>query len=146
MEASMSLLNFCHKPVVKISPQNSILEACQMLKENNVGCLVVESQGKLCGILTDRDIALKVTGEEKEPRTTRVAEVMTRDPIRISVDKDLRQLTSLMHTFNVRRIPVVDGYDTIVGIITLDDLIALLGEEMSEIGKAVSEEFPELQV
>jgi hypothetical protein len=50
-----------------------------------------------------------------------------------------------MHAFHVRRVPVVDGYDTTLGIITLDDLIALLGEEMSEIGKAVSEEFPELQ-
>jgi CBS domain-containing protein len=142
----MSLLNFCRKPVVTISPENTIWEACQMLKENNVGCLIVESQGKLCGILTDRDVALKVTGEEKGPRTTQVAEVMTQDPVRISVDKDLHHLTSLMHAFHVRRVPVVDGYDTTLGIITLDDLIALLGEEMSEIGKAVSEEFPELQV
>jgi CBS domain-containing protein len=141
----MSLLDFCRKPVVTISPENTIVEACRMLKENNVGCLIVESQGKLCGILTDRDVALKVTGEEKEPRTTQVGEVMTHDPIRISVDKDLHHLTSLMHAFHVRRVPVVDGYDTTLGIITLDDLIALLGEEMSEIGKAVSEEFPELQ-
>jgi CBS domain-containing protein len=128
---------------MKISPQNNIWEACQMLKENNIGCLIVENEGRLCGILTDRDIALKVTGEEKEPRTTQVAEVMTRDPVRISVDKDLQHLTSLMHAFHVRRVPVVDGYDTTLGIITLDDLIALLGDEMSEIGKTISEEFPE---
>jgi Mg/Co/Ni transporter MgtE len=67
---------------------------------------------------------------------------MTRDPVRISVNKDLRHLTSLMHAFHVRRVPVVDGYDTTLGIITLDDLIALLADEMSEIGKAISEEFP----
>jgi CBS domain-containing protein len=102
----------------------------------------VEDNGKLCGILTDRDIVLKVTGEQREPRTTKVAEVMTRDPVRISVNKDLRHLTSLMHAFHVRRVPVVDGYDTTLGIITLDDLIALLADEMSEIGKAISEEFP----
>jgi CBS domain containing-hemolysin-like protein len=47
-----------------------------------------------------------------------------------------------MHAFHVRRVPVVDGYDTTLGIITLDDLIALLADEMSEIGKAISEEFP----
>jgi CBS domain-containing protein len=102
----------------------------------------VENNGKLCGILTDRDIALKVTGEQREPGTTRVEEVMTPDPVRISVNKDLQHLTSLMHAFHVRRVPVVDGYDTTLGIITLDDLIALLGDEMSEIGKAISEEFP----
>jgi Mg/Co/Ni transporter MgtE len=66
---------------------------------------------------------------------------MTSDPIRISVDKDLQHLTSLMHAFHVRRVPVVDGFDTTLGIITLDDLIVLLGDEMSEIGKAISEEF-----
>ena len=70
-------------------------------------------------------------------------EVMTRDPIRVSMDKDLQHLTSLMHAFHVRRIPVVDGHNTTLGIITLDDLIALLGGEISEIGKAISEEFPQ---
>lgn len=139
----MSLRNFCRKPIVKISPEKNIWEACQILKENNVGCLIVENDGKLCGILTDRDIALKVTGEQKEPQTTKVVEVMTRDPVRVSMDRDLQHLTSLMHAFHVRRVPVVDGHDTTLGIITLDDLIALLGGEMSEIGKAISEEFPQ---
>jgi CBS domain-containing protein len=139
----MSLRNFCRKPTVKISPEKTIWEACQMMKDNEVGCLIVENNGKLCGILTDRDIALKVTGEEKEPRATKVADVMTPDPVRISINQDLQHLTSLMHAFYVRRVPVVDGYDTTLGIVTLDDLIALLGDEMSEIGKAISEEFPQ---
>jgi CBS domain-containing protein len=142
----MSLQNFCQKPLVRISSEKSISEACQMLNNGNVGCLIVENDGKLCGILTDRDIALKVTGEQREPGTTKVAEVMTSDPIRISVDKDLPHLASLMRTFHVRRVPVVDGYDTTLGIITLDDLIVLLGDEMSEIGKAISEEFPRAKV
>jgi Mg/Co/Ni transporter MgtE len=67
---------------------------------------------------------------------------MTRDPIRISVNKDLRHLTSLIHAYHVRRVPIVDGFDTTLGIVTIDDLIALLGDEMSEIGKAIAEEFP----
>ena len=139
----MSLRNFCRKPVVKISPEKNIWEACQMLKDNNVGCLIVENDGKLCGILTDRDIALKVTCAQKEARVTKVADVMTPDPVRISIDKDLQHLMSLMHAFQVRRVPIVDGYDTTLGIVTLDDLIALLGDEMSEIGKTISEEFPQ---
>ena len=137
----MSLQSFCQKPIMKISPQNNIAEACQMLKEHNIGCLIVENEGKLCGILTDRDIAIRVTGEQREPRNTPVAEVMTRDPVRISVDKDLHHVTSLMHAYHVRRLPIVNGFDTTLGIVTLDDLIALFGNEMSEIGKAVAEEF-----
>ena len=137
----MSLENFCHKPVIKISSENNVAQACRMMEQNNIGCLIAEDNGKLCGIVTDRDIALKVAGALRDPEKTWVKDIMMSDPIRISVDKDLRYLTSLMHAFHVRRVPVVDGHDTIVGIITLDDIIALIGNEMSEIGQAISEGF-----
>ena len=88
---------------------------------------MVEQNGKLCGILTDRDIALRVAGTGKDSRTTRVKEIMTPDPIRISADKDLPQLTALMHAYHVRRVPIVNGFDTTLGIVTLDDLVAQLG-------------------
>lgn len=139
----MSLQTFCGKRLATISPERSIAEACWLMKEKNVGCLIAEHQGKLCGMITDRDIALKVTGEEKDPLTTMVQEIMTSDPVRISVDKDLPDLVALMHSRHVRRVPIVDGAELTLGIVTLDDLIALFGYEMSEIGKAISEEFPQ---
>jgi CBS domain-containing protein len=135
----MPLRTFCGKRVVTISPERSVAEACWIMKEKNVGCLIAENHGKLCGIITDRDIALKVTGEEKDPLTTMVGEIMTSDPVRISVDKDLPELVSLMHSHHVRRVPIVDQTGLTLGIVTLDDLIALFGYEMSELGKAVSE-------
>jgi len=136
----MSLQTYCRKPVVRISPETNITEACQLMEQNNIGSLIVERDGKLCGILTDRDIALRVTGAKRDPDQTMVKEIMTPDPIRISVDKNLHQLTALMHAYHVRRVPIVNGFDTTLGIVTLDDLIAQLGEEMSEIGKAIAEE------
>lgn len=135
----MSLRAFCHKRVSTVSPERTIAEVCWMMKDKNIGCLLVEDHGKLCGILTDRDIALKVTGEERDPLTTLVDEIMTREPVRISVDGDLRSLQSIMRTHHVCRIPIVDCLDTIVGIVTMDDLIASFGDEMSELGKTVSE-------
>ena len=138
----MSLLNFFRKPLVKVAPETNITEACRLMEQNNVGSVVAEQDGKLCGILTDRDIALRVAGAGKDPQTTLVKDIMTPDPIRISADKDLPQLTALMHAYHVRRVPIVNGFDTTLGIVTLDDLIAQLGDEMSEIGKAISEEFP----
>lgn len=137
----MPLHRFCQKPVVKIAPDNNIIEACSLMATKNVGCLVVENGKKLCGILTDRDIALKVTGAQKDPRVTRISDVMSCDPIRVSVDKEINHVTSLMHAYRVRRVPIVDGVGTTLGIITLDDLIALLGHEISEIGEAVAEGF-----
>jgi len=137
----MSLQEFCRKPVIEISADANITEACRLMEQKNVGCLLAENNGRLCGILTDRDIALKVVGAQRDPRTTKVEDIMTRDPIRISVNSDLHHLTALMHAYHVRRVPIVDGLDTTLGIVTMDDLIALLSEEMSEIGKTISEEF-----
>src|SRR3990172_13013976 len=137
----MSLQEFCRKPVITISADANITEACRLMEQKNVGCLLAENNGRLCGILTDRDIALKVVGAQRDPRTTKVEDIMTRDPIRISVNSDLHHLTALMHAYHVRRVPIVDGADTPLGIVTMDDLIALLSEEMSEIGKTISEEF-----
>jgi CBS domain-containing protein len=135
----MSLENFCRRDVVKIKPEQTVLEACRLMEQQNVGCLVVEHDDKLCGIVTDRDIALKIAGDRRDAKETKVKEIMTSDPIRISIEKDMRHLTSLMHAFHVRRIPIVNGHDRVAGIVTLDDVIALLGSEMSEIGKAIAD-------
>jgi CBS domain-containing protein len=136
----MSLLQFCRKPVVKVAPERSIAETCRLMQEKNVGWIVVENSGKLAGIITDRDIALKVAGAARDPFTTKVGEIMSPDPIRISVERDLQSLNALLHAYHVRRIPIVDNSEKVVGIVTLDDLIGLLGDEMSEIGKALAEE------
>ena len=77
----MSLQKFCERPVVTVSPEQNITAACQLLREKNVGCLVAVENGKLCGILTDRDIALKVSGEKKDPQQTTVRAVMTENPL-----------------------------------------------------------------
>lgn len=123
----MSLSDFCRKPVIKIAPTTTIIEACRLLEQNNVGCLIIEAAGKLSGIVTDRDIALRISGARLDPQITLVKDIMTPDPIRISVEKELHHLTALMHTYHVRRVPIVNGFDTTVGIVTLDDLIAQLG-------------------
>ncbi len=134
----MSLQQFCERPLITVSPEQTISEACKLLQDKNVGCLVAVENGTLCGILTDRDIALKVTGAAKDPRQTQVREVMTANPARISVNKNLRDLTGLMHSFHVRRVPIVDGGNKPLGVVTLDDLLGLLGQEMSDVGDSVS--------
>jgi len=138
----MSLQEFCQRPVVAISPRSSVADACRQMAQNNIGCMVVQEDGKLTGILTDRDIALKVAGETKDSRETKVGEVMTPNPMCISVDKNLHELTRFMHSNHVRRVPIVDSGNKVLGIVTLDDLVAMLSSEMFEIGKTVSETVP----
>jgi CBS domain-containing protein len=67
----MSLQAYCRKPVVRISPETNITEACQLLEQNNIGCLIAEREGKPCGIVTDRDIALRVTAPSAIPTKPR---------------------------------------------------------------------------
>jgi CBS domain-containing protein len=134
----MSLQKFCQRPVVTISPEQTIAEACRLLRDKNVGCLVATEQEQLRGILTDRDIALKVTGEKKDPQQTKVRDVMTARPISIAVNKTLHDLTTLMHSRHVRRIPIVDQGDKVVGMVTLDDLLILLGEELTDLSQGVA--------
>jgi CBS domain-containing protein len=137
----MALQRFCKRPTVTITPEETVREACQLLEERNVGCLIVEQHDKLCGILTDRDIALRVVGQGKDPQLTHVGKVMTANPVRIPVDSTLHELTMLMHSQHVRRVPIIDTSGRAIGIVTLDDLLVLLSDEMSDLGRAVSEAF-----
>jgi CBS domain-containing protein len=134
----MSLQKFCERPIITVSPDQNIATACQLLREKNVGCLVAVENGNLSGILTDRDVALKVTGEKKDPQQTKVRDVMSANPQHIAVSKTLHDLTWLMHTYHVRRVPIVDEGNKVVGMVTLDDLIMLLGQEMADIGQGIS--------
>ncbi|HEY3302711.1 MAG TPA: CBS domain-containing protein [Candidatus Binatia bacterium] len=138
----MSLREFCQRKVISISPESNILEACRLMETNNIGCLVVQERGKMCGILTDRDIALKVTGESRNPQKTKAREVMSHSPVRIPVEQSLQQLTNLMRVHRVRRVPIVNGMDEVLGIVTMDDIIALLSGEMSDLGRTVGEMLP----
>ena len=134
----MSLQRFCQRPIVTITPQQNIAEACRLLQEHNVGCLLAAEEGKLKGIVTDRDIALKVTGENRNPQQTKVADVMTRNPTSIPVNRTLHDLSTVMHTYHVRRVPIVDSNDKVLGVVTLDDLLILLGEELADLGQGIA--------
>jgi CBS domain-containing protein len=134
----MSLQKFCERPLITVSPEQTIVEVCQLLQEKNIGCVVATENGRVRGILTDRDIALKVTGAKKDPQHTKVREVMTTNPASISVDKGLHELTALMHSHHVRRVPIVDGTGKPLGMVTLDDLLVLLGEELSDVRRTVA--------
>lgn len=134
----MSLQRFCQRPPVTLAADKSIVEACRVLQEQNVGCVLIEENGKLRGLLTDRDIALKVTAEKRDPRATKVREVMSTNLTTIPVNRTLHDLTTVMHTYHVRRVPIVDSDDKVLGLVTLDDLLILLGQEMSDLSQGIS--------
>lgn len=136
----MPLADYCKFPVVTLSPERTVLEAAQMMRSSNVGSVVITEQDRPIGILTDRDIVLRITALNQDPSSIPVRDVMSRNPVVVSEDLGIWELIHMMKKHAVRRFPIVSGDGKLVGIITLDDLIKLMGEELSGLGQAIASE------
>lgn len=101
---------------------------------------VVESQNskRLTGIVTDRDLALKVVASGRDSRSTKIEDVMTRNPMACHADDDLQMALNAMAEYQIRRIPVVDQDNVIVGIIAQAD-VATRAENPSQTAQVVEE-------
>jgi len=118
--------------------------AARLMRENHVGCLVVvdEEGGRriVVGLLTDRDIVTAVVANDLVPSRLRVEEVMTTDLVMAREDDSLIDVMRTMRHKGVRRIPVVGQQDELVGIVTLDDVLDILTQELSLLVGAIERE------
>jgi CBS domain-containing protein len=131
-----------HDPVFCLA-SDTVDRAAQLMRQEDVGSLpVTESHQtkRLIGIITDRDIALKVVAEKRDANM-RAQEVMTHNPVTCHADNDIQVALNAMASHHVRRIPVVDDKNQIVGIISQSDVAtrvsepARTGELVKEISK-----------
>lgn len=108
--------------VITVDPGDAVSSAARMLYQYNIGALpVCSDDGRLKGIITDRDIVLRCVAAENEPEKTPVREVMSRNVVTVSPDDDVREAARLMATDQIRRLPVVqDG--KVVGMLSLGDI------------------------
>jgi len=106
----------------------TVREAARLMKERRVGAVIIVEDGKLAGIFTERDVVFGVVAQDRDARTTRLAEVMTRDPQTIHPDKPFPDALHIMHERGFRHVPVVeDGRP--VGMISARDA---LGPELED--------------
>ena len=120
------------------TPETSAQDAARMMQDNDCGSLpVVESRNsmKLVGMVTDRDLALRVLGRGMDSNTP-VREAMTKNVSAVKLEDDLRDVERVMTGQQVRRVPVVDGQDRVVGIVAQADLARELGSS-PEVGRVV---------
>ncbi len=96
-------------------------DAARAMRDGDVGAVVVLDGGALYGIITDRDIAIRLVAEDRDPATTTVGDIASRDPTAIDSDRPEEEAVTLMRERALRRLPVVEGGQP-VGIITLGDL------------------------
>lgn len=141
----MALANLCRKTVVSVPPETPVVEAARLMEQKNVGSVVVVKGGKPVGLLTDRDMALRVMAKGKNPGATKVQEIMTKNPVVLKGNMGLFEALESVKRKGMRRFPVVNSKGKLVGIITLDDMIYLLGREMADIADIIEKEAPKLR-
>src|SRR6266852_2496335 len=120
-------------------PTDTVFTAAGLMKSEDVGPIpIVEDKQtkKLAGIVTDRDLVLKVVAEARDPRKISVAEIMSEDVVTCSANDDLDRAIQLMQEHQVRRIPVVDKKDHLLGIIAQADIATRLDSSRTA-GKVV---------
>ena len=129
---------------VSARPEDTVASVARLMKENDIGPVpIVESQKskRLVGIVTDRDLALKVVAEGRDPQTTPVKQVMTTSIITCRGDDDIETALDAMSTQQLRRIPVVDDGNMLLGIIAQADIATRMNEpeKTAEVVKDISE-------
>jgi CBS domain-containing protein len=122
---------------VTVTAGDTLQRAAQVMDELNVGVLPVCENGRLTGVLTDRDIVVRSTSVGQDPCTTRIETVMTAEPRSLRPDDTVQDALRLMEQQQLRRLPVLDASGTLVGIVSLGDLAAAgtpeAGEALSDI-------------
>lgn len=126
----------------KVGPDDVIAKAATAMKQEDCGAIPVVRDGKLIGIVTDRDITIRVVAEGRDPKTTKVAEIMSADPITIAPDADISEAAAIMAKSQIRRLPVVEDGQLLGIIVTAQlarrDKVSATGETIKEISEPAS--------
>ena len=129
-------------PTVTV-PSDSVVEVARLMKDSDVGSIPVvkdRSDMELIGIVTDRDLTVRVLAEGLDPAATTVVDVISRDLVTVGPDDDVERAMDAMGEHQVRRIPVVDGDNRLVGIIAQADIAARMEapEKTAEVVEEIS--------
>ncbi len=115
------------RDVMTTNPQTlpestTVREAAETMRANDIGdVVIVDDDGKLSGILTDRDIVVRVVAEARDPRTTRIGDIASRELTAVSPDDPVERAVQLMREHAIRRLPAVER-NKVVGIVSIGDL------------------------
>jgi CBS domain-containing protein len=119
-------------------------QAAERMHQHAVGALVVvDAENLVVGILTDRDLVERVMATNRDARTTKVEQVMTRSPVTVNADAPLESVLARMKQGRFRRVPVVDDSDRLVGLVTMDDILMWLARQLDMIARLVEHETPQ---
>lgn len=142
----MSLENLCRREIICVNPGTKVIDATKMMEEKNVGSVIVVVESKPVGIVTDRDVMIRLVNKGLDPEETVIEDIMSPNIITLNKGTGLYEALEQIKESksSIRRFPIVDDNGTIEGIITLDDVIYLLGIEMADVSSIIESERPRL--
>ena len=138
----MPIGDVCSREVLVATAETTVTEAARLMRQHHVGDLVVvENDSRVpTGIVTDRDLVLSVIATGLDPFIFTIGDLVTDKLVTVREDLGVFECIQKMRTKGVRRMPVMDAQDRLVGIVSIDDLVQLLGQELGELGRLISRE------
>lgn len=140
----MSAGEYCNRDVVIVERSESIRTAIELMRTHHVGDVVVvertDGSSRPLGILTDRDIVMEVLAEDVDMQALSVGDVMSYEIQTVAEDVGLLDAIKVMRTKGVRRVPVVDSEGSLIGILAVDDVLALIAEQLSDLVGLITRE------
>ena len=126
-----------------VTPETPVTEAAQLMATEDVGSLPILDGERVVGVVTDRDIVTRAVAKQKNPQGMPVREIASTDPVTVRADEDLSEALNLMASHQVRRLPVVDEDDNLVGVLAQADVAVGAKEKaVGEMVAAISETPP----
>lgn len=136
----MTIGSHCKHSVITTSKDTSVFDAAKLMKKNNIGNIVVVDEangGTPIGIFTDRDVAMRIVADEVDPKSLTVGDAMSQDLLVLQEHQPIQETVDMMCAKGVRRAPIVDKNNKIIGIATVDDLLLLFADQLGSLAKLV---------
>jgi CBS domain-containing protein len=136
----MNAGSVCKRGVVTVAPTDDLIAAAHLMREKHVGYLIVSETRRVVGVLTDRDIVVAVLAQEVDARAVKVGDVMTRDPLLVEEGQSIEAVLRHMREAGVRRVPVVDRSGALTGVLSIDDVLERMAEQLIDIAGSIRNE------
>jgi len=137
----MTIGAVCNREVVVVTPEESVIKAAELMRELDVGDVVVAKEDGdyrvPVGIVTDRDITVEIVAEQVDPNSVTIGDIMSYELVTAREEDDIITVIAQMREKRVRRVPVVGEDNQLLGIVTMDDLVDLLAELLTDLVKLV---------
>jgi CBS domain-containing protein len=136
----MSIDRIMQRPVVTLPPEATCADAAALMRDENIGAIVIAESGRPLGVVTDRDLVTRVIADGMDAGKTQLRDVMSGEPIFLGGERSIEQVIAAMGSLAIRRVPVVDDAGQLCGLVSMDDMLILLADQLGDLARVIRQE------